>query len=206
MSAAPAPDALGRALAQWRPGYALPRAFHLDAAIHELELEAIWRSSWLYAGVSAQAAAPGDYFRIEVGEDSIVVVRDHDGALHALHNTCRHRGTPVCSERSGHVRRWVCPYHQWSYDLDGVLLGAGGMEAELDRSEYGLHRAGIAEIGGLIFVFAGAPARMPEDAQAELRAALAPQGIDRAAVAHSIDYHVAANWKLVWQNNRECWH
>ena len=80
------------------------------------------------------------------------------------------------------------------------------MEAELDRSEYGLHRAGIAEIGGLIFVFAGAPAWMPDHAQAELRAALAPQGIDRAAVAHSIDYEVAANWKLVWQNNRECWH
>jgi len=203
----PAPPALVRALAERLPGHALPRAFHCDASIHELELSAIWRSSWLYAGVTAQAAAPGEFFVVGAGEDSIIVVRDDSGRVHALHNTCRHRGTPVCSERSGRARRWVCPYHQWSYALDGALLGAGGMDAELDRSRHGLHRAGVAEIGGLIFVWPGVGAPPPlGDAELELRAALAPQGIDRAKVAHAIDYRVAANWKLVWQNNRECWH
>src|SRR5581483_11000182 len=71
---------------------------------------------------------------------------------------------------------------------------------------YGLHRAGVAEIGGLIFVWLGPQPRPLGGAEADLRAALAPQGIDRARVAHRIDYSVAANWKLIWENNRECWH
>ena len=106
-------------LAEHRPGHALPRAFHVDPDIHAHELDAIWRASWLFAGVSAQAREPGDFFAFELGDDSIIVVRDDDGELHALHNTCRHRGMPVCAEHAGSARRWVCPYHQWSYALDG---------------------------------------------------------------------------------------
>lgn len=204
MSAPPA--ALARALAEQRPGHALGRAFHVDPAIHAHELAAIWRRSWLFCGASAQAPQAGDYFTFALGEDSIVVVRDDAGALHALHNTCRHRGMRVCADGAGHARRFVCPYHQWSYGLDGALLGAGGMDAEIDRSDYGLQRAAVAELGGLVFVWAGPDPQPLGAAQGALEAALAPQGLARARVAHRIDYHVAANWKLIWQNNRECWH
>jgi Rieske 2Fe-2S family protein len=199
---------LSAALAEHRPGHALPRSFALDPDIHARELDAIWRASWLFAGVSAQAREPGDFFCLALAAgDSVIVARGEDGGLRALHNTCRHRGMPVCGEESGHARRWVCPYHQWSYALDGRLLGCGG--EELDPDEYGLHRAVVAEVGGLVFVWLGTSGAQPvpvDDAWRELRAALGAQGIDRARVAHHIDYDVCANWKLVWENNRECWH
>ena len=196
------------ALAEHRPGHALPRAFAVDPDIHARELDAIWRASWLFAGVSAQAREPGDFFSLQLAAgDSVIVARGEDGELRALHNTCRHRGMPVCADQEGHARRWVCPYHQWSYALDGRLLGCGG--EELDVEEYGLRHAGVAEVGGLVFVWLGTSGVEPgpvDGAWRELRAALSAQGIDRARVAHRIDYDVRANWKLVWENNRECWH
>ncbi|HEY6526995.1 MAG TPA: aromatic ring-hydroxylating dioxygenase subunit alpha [Solirubrobacteraceae bacterium] len=196
------------ALAEHRPGHALPRAFAVDPDIHARELDAIWRASWLFAGVSAQAREHGDFFSLQLAAgDSVIVARGEDGELRALHNTCRHRGMPVCADQEGHARRWVCPYHQWSYALDGRLLGCGG--EELDTEEYGLRHAGVAEVGGLVFVWLGTSGVEPgpvDGAWRELRAALSAQGIDRARVAHRIDYDVRANWKLVWENNRECWH
>jgi Rieske 2Fe-2S family protein len=201
-----APPVLARTLAEHEPWHALPRAFHVDPEIHEQELEAVWRASWLFAGVSARASEPGEYFLFALGDDSMIIVRDGGGRLHALHNTCRHRGMPVCAEPSGRARGWVCPYHQWSYALDGALLGCGGAQDDLDRSQHGLRRAAVAEIGGLIFVWVGPDPQPFGEAEAALGAALAPQGLAGARVAHTIDYRVAANWKLVWQNNRECWH
>ena len=189
-----------------RPGHALPRAFAIDPDIHSFELDAIWRSSWLFAGPSCQAAEPGDFVRFDVGDDSTVLVRDESGQLHALHNTCRHRGMPICPQQSGAVKRWVCPYHQWSYGLDGRLLGCGRMEEQLEPTEYGLHRAAAMEIGGLLFVCLRPGPPFPRDAADQLSLALAPQGLHRAKVAHQINYEVRANWKLVWENNRECWH
>jgi Rieske 2Fe-2S family protein len=200
------PSALEAALAQYHDGFALPRSFQLEPSIYAYELETIWRASWLYAGVTAQAASPGDFFCFDVGDDSLVIVRGEDGALHALHNTCRHRGYPICADATGTVKRWVCPYHQWSYALDGRLLGCGGIDDEIVMSDYGLHRAAVAEFGGLIFVWLGPDPQPLGAAETELVAALAPQGLDRGSVAHAIDYAVRANWKLVWENNRECWH
>ncbi len=205
--------ALDAALTAHRPGHALPRAFALDPEIHERELDVIWRASWLFAGVSAQAREPGDFFSLELeAGDSVIIVRGEDGELHGLHNTCRHRGMPVCAQHAGHAQRWVCPYHQWSYALDGTLLGCGG--EDLDPGQYGLRRAPVHEIGGLVFAWLGTSGgggggAVPgplDDAARDLGDALAAQGLDRARIAHVIDYDVHANWKLVWENNRECWH
>jgi len=200
------PQSLRAAREEHRPGHALPRAFALDPAIYAYELESIWRRSWLYAGAGAQALDPGDFFSFQLGDDWILIVRGETGELHALHNSCRHRGTLICSSHSGRVRRWVCPYHQWSYGLDGSLLGSGGMDDELEGDDYGLHRAAVAELGGLVFVWPGPDPEPLGGAAAQLAAALAPHGLDRAKLAHQLDYEVAANWKLVWENNRECWH
>lgn len=200
-------DSLQAALAQHRPGHALPQAFHTSPEIHAHELDAIWRRSWLLAGVSAQAPEPGDFFSFELGDDSLIVARGQDGVLHALHNTCRHRGMRVCHEAAGQAKHWVCPYHQWSYSLDGRLLGAGGMERELDLSGHDLLSSPVEEVGGLIFVWLdGAEPEPFVAARDALSGALAPQGLDRARVAHTAEYVVRANWKLVWENNRECWH
>ena len=135
-----------------------------------------------------------------------MVVRAEDGNLHALHNTCRHRGMRVCEQAAGNARRWICPYHQWSYALDGRLLGAGGVERELDLSDHDLLRAPLVEVGGLVYIWPGLDPPEPFGAEQSLAGALAPQGLDRARIAHRMEYEVRANWKLVYENNRECWH
>jgi glycine betaine catabolism A len=136
-----------RTLAEHRAGHSLPQALYLDTAVYAHELETIWRRSWLFAGLSVQARTPGHFFRFTLGDDSILIVRGEDGALCALHNTCRHRGMRVCDSDSCSAKRWVCPYHQWSYALDGTLIGAGGMEREVDLADHGLLRAPVIEVG-----------------------------------------------------------
>ncbi len=200
-------SALAEALAAHRPGHALAREFHTDASIYDEEIARIWRRSWLFAGFSLEAPSQGDFFSFVLGDDSLLLVRAQDGELHALHNTCRHRGSRVCDQAAGNTTRWVCPYHQWSYALDGTLLGAGGLERELDLSDHDLVRAPVVEVGGLVYVWLGLGAPEPfGGAERALGGALAQQGLDRARIAHRVDYAVNANWKLVWENNRECWH
>jgi glycine betaine monooxygenase A len=199
---------LDRLIAEHKPGHALPREFQTDPGIYQLDLERVWRRGWLFAGHTCQVKSPGDYFVFDLDTDSIIVVRGDDERLHALHNTCRHRGMKVCQAESGHVTRLVCPYHQWSYALNGELMACGGMDkdGDLDRRDFGLHRVHVREVGGLVFVCL-APDPIPfEGAAQALGALLAPQGFERAKVAATRTYEVRANWKLVWENNRECWH
>jgi glycine betaine catabolism A len=199
---------LDRLIAHHKKGFALPREFQTDPGLYQLDLERIWRRGWLFAGHTCEVQRPGDYFVFDVDSDSIIVIRGDDGRVNALHNTCRHRGMKVCSADAGHVARLLCPYHQWSYARDGALVACGGMDrdGDLDRADFGLHRAHVREVGGLIFVcLAEAPTSF-DGAERELAPMLRPQGLERARVAATRRYEVRANWKLVWENNRECWH
>jgi len=209
MATAEARALLDRLIAEHEAGHALPREFQTDPGIYQLDLERIWRRGWLFAGHACQVKRPGDYFVFDVDTDSVIVIRGDDEKIHALHNTCRHRGMKVCQAESGHAARIVCPYHQWSYARNGDLVACGGMDrdGDLDRRDYGLHRAHVREVGGLVFVCLAAADPVPfEPAAQDLAPLLAPQGFERAKVAAVRDYEVRANWKLVWENNRECWH
>src|SRR5262249_7746040 len=121
-----------------RKGWSLRREFYCDEAVYQLEIDRIWRQGWLFAGHSCQIPEPGDYFTLDLDTDSIVLIRADDGFVRALHNVCRHRGSLLVSEPCGHLRRFVCPYHQWVYDRDGALLACRGMHEDLDRSQFGL--------------------------------------------------------------------
>ena len=123
---------------QSRPGYALPQAFYHDPELYRAEIDAIWRRGWLFAGHSCEIPGAGDYSVFEVDTDPIVVVRREDGTVGAMHNVCRHRGSLVVTQPCGHSRVFVCPYHQWTYGLDGRLLAARHMPAGLDTSTLGL--------------------------------------------------------------------
>lgn len=196
-------------VAQRRPGFALQREFSTDSRIHALDLERIWRRGWLFAGHSCEVARPGDYLTFDVDVDSVLVIRGDDGRLHAHHNTCRHRGMKICQSERGHAgKALVCPYHQWAYGRDGRLLACGGMDrdGDLDPREFGLHPVHVKEVGGLVFVSLARDPMPFEPAARALGPMLAAQGLDRAKVAAIRSYEVRANWKLVWENNRECWH
>jgi Rieske 2Fe-2S family protein len=199
---------LVRLISEHKPGYALQREFQTDPGIYQLDLDRIWRRGWLFAGHTCQVKQPGDYFVFDVDTDSIILIRGDDERIHALHNTCRHRGMKVCQAESGHVGRIVCPYHQWSYTRHGELAACGGMDTDgdLDRRDFGLHRVHVHEVGGLIFVSLAQDPIPFEEAERSFGALLRPQGFERAKVAATRSYEVRANWKLVWENNRECWH
>lgn len=189
-----------------RPGWSLPREFYFDEEIYQRDLATVWRRGWLFAGHSCEVPKAGDYMTLAVDTDSIVVMRGSDGVVRAFHNVCRHRGSQLCSEDHGHASRLVCPYHQWTYGNDGKLLACRGMPDDLDKGQFGLHPVHAREAGGLIYISLAAEPPDFEPAQELLGGAFKPQGLERAKVAKIVDYQIPANWKLVWENNRECYH
>ena len=192
-------------LAECRPGWALPGQFHSDETVYRADLDRVWRTGWLFAGHTCEIPKPGDYFTLQVDADSLIVIRGSDGSVHALHNVCRHRGSTICDAATGHVSRLVCPYHQWAYGLNGDLLACRGMH-DLDKSQFGLKQVHLREAGGLIYLSLAADPPTFEPAHKLLDPIARPHGFDRAKVAKAVDYLVKANWKLVWENNRECYH
>ena len=197
---------LDKHLKHYRAGHGLPRSFYHDLDLYQAELDLIWRRGWLFAALTCEIPNPGDYVTYDIAGDSILIVRRADGSIGAMHNVCRHRGSLVATSPIGQAVRFMCPYHQWTYDLDGTLLTCRGMPDTLDRSTLGLKPVHVREMAGLIYInFAGSP--IDFEAAAELMQPMAqPQGFDRARAAYSVDYDIPANWKIVWENNRECYH
>ena len=192
-------------LAAYRPGWSLPRPFYGHETVYRADLEQIWRKGWLFAGHACEIRNPGDWLTLQVETDSLIVIRGEDGAVRALHNVCRHRGSQIVAPGRGSTKRLVCPYHQWTYDTKGALTFCRGMH-ELDKAQFSLKKVQCEVVEGLIFIsLAENPA--PFAAARELMAPyLKPQGLERAKVAKQVDYEIHANWKLVWENNRECFH
>src|SRR5437867_11445392 len=200
------PPAIEALIARCRPGWSLPREFYSDEPVYRADINRIWRRGWLFAGHACEIPKPGDYFTLEVDTDSIIVIRGEDGAIRGLHNVCRHRGSLICTKPAGHYKRLVCPYHQWTYGLDGSLLACRGMPDDLDKPQFHLKKVHVQEVDGLIYLsLADAPPEF-EQASQLISSFAGPQGFPRAKVAKAVDYLVKANWKLIWENNRECYH
>jgi phenylpropionate dioxygenase-like ring-hydroxylating dioxygenase large terminal subunit len=189
-----------------RAGGPLERAFYVAPEIFAADTDRILRRHWLFAGPGCSIPKPGDWFTWSVAGDSVIVLRDQQGAIRAYYNTCRHRGSRICREETGHATSLVCPYHAWAYGLDGRLLVNIDKEFGIDRAGIALHKVQVREVEGLIFL---SLADNPPDfrpIERDVAHRLRPHGLNRAKVAHAIDYTVRANWKLVFENNRECYH
>ncbi|MBM3821942.1 MAG: aromatic ring-hydroxylating dioxygenase subunit alpha [Verrucomicrobia bacterium] len=200
------PPVLTDLLQRQPPGHSLLAPFYSDPEVYRADLELIWKRQWIFAGHECEIPEPGDYFSVPVGEDSILVLRDEQGGVRALHNLCRHRGSLICDQPCGQLHKLVCPYHRWVYSLDGSLLHAPGMQEELPREDLGLISVPARAVEGLIY-FCLNPAPPEFDEAALVMGSVArPQGLRQAKVAKAVDYLVGANWKLVWENNRECYH
>jgi glycine betaine catabolism A len=189
-----------------REGFALPQPFYVDPDYFRLDMEMIWYREWLFVGHDCEVAKPGAFFTVQVGGYPVVVVRDLKGKIRAFHNTCRHRGSRVCSADRGEAVRLVCPYHQWSYDLDGRLLFARQVGEGFDKQAFGLKPVACESVGGYVYICL---ADDPPDF-APYRELAAPylerHRLRDAKIAHESTIVEKGNWKLIWENNRECYH
>jgi Rieske 2Fe-2S family protein len=187
-----------------KPGHTLPRTFYTSEEAYQFDLDLIWYKDWLFAGHDCEIAKPGSWFTMQVGAYPVVVLRD--GVVRAFHNTCRHRGSRVCTADRGTAGKLVCPYHGWTYDLDGKLAYARDMGTEFDPSQHGLKPIACESSGGYIFICL---ARTPPDFAAfggNMAPYFAPHHLADAKIAHENTIVENGNWKLVWENNRECYH
>src|SRR2546423_431830 len=139
-------------IAAQEPGWALERPFYTDPALFEVELEWLFFRQWLYAGHESRIPNPGDYFTYQVGQEPLFLICGDDGEVRALFNICRHKGSRICLEKCGTVRKLVCPYHKWVYERDGRLLHARYMPDDFDRAAFSLRPAQVHLYDGLIFV------------------------------------------------------
>jgi Rieske 2Fe-2S family protein len=176
--------------------------------LFEHERRRLLQRHWHCVGHYSQVSEPGDFFTTEICGESIILVRGADGELRGLLNVCRHRGSRVCTEAAGRARGggFTCPYHAWSYALDGSLRAAARMPPGFERAGYGLKRLHTRVLEGLIFVsFAAEPLGL-EHVEEVLAGTARVYGWAQARVAHRETYAVAANWKLAVENYMECYH
>jgi Rieske 2Fe-2S family protein len=195
------------ALLRARPaGHSLPQALYADADAFEFDMAAVFARSWLFAGFEAEVRKPGDYISITIGRWPVLIVRDRDGALRAFHNSCRHRGSILCQPGSGNAPRIVCPYHRWTYGLDGRLLAASRMPDDFRKADHGLRPVHLAAIAGVILICLAETPPDIETMRRELTPLLAPHDLAHAKLAARATLVEQANWKLVMENGRECYH
>jgi Rieske 2Fe-2S family protein len=193
-------------LAEYKPGFSLAQPFYTDDAVFRAEWDAIWQQQWLFAGNTAQVPQPGDYFLYQLQHESVIIIRGNNGNVYAHYNTCTHRGSAICLQEKGNAAKLVCPYHQWVFDKDGTLLNARMMPGDFCKEEYNLRPVQVQVAEGLIFICL---ADTPPDFTAirkSLTPYLKPFIIQEAKVACIKNYRLRANWKLVAENFRECYH
>ncbi len=181
--------------------------FYCDDDVFAMDMEKIVSRKWLLIDHVSRIPEPGQFFLYEVGQESIIIIRDNDMKVNALFNVCRHRGSVICLEKQGKRNRLTCPYHAWTYGLDGSLQAARLMPEDFNAKEHGLHPCHIRVYHGFIFLNLS-PGEEPEFDQEF--AAFEPQldfhGFADAKIAHKQSYPTDGNWKLVVENFFECYH
>jgi len=199
----------------------LPSSWYYDEAIYRQEKERIFCREWFCAGREEELPAPGDYRVLDIAGESILLVRNRELQLRAFYNVCRHRGARLCRTDDAPTpglavpggviagRSIICPYHQWSYDLNGQLIAAPhlGNLPGFDKTSIRLYPVGVECWGGFIFLYlTPAEAKPLADQLGPIPARTARYPLAQLRIGHSIRYEVAANWKAICENYNECYH
>lgn len=193
-------------LGKRKPHHTLPQDFYTDADIFAYDMEAIFHRTWLMVGFVVELPEPGSWFALTIGRSPIVLLRNRANEIVGFHNSCRHRGAQICADGHGKAQRLVCPYHQWTYDLQGALLGATRMGADFDREPLALTPVRVEVVAGCIYVSLHDDAPDFAPFRRALAPMLAPHRLLDAKLAASSTITEHANWKLVMENGRECHH
>lgn len=189
-----------------KSGHSLPQSFYTADAMFEADLALLRRDMWLMADHESRIPAAGDFFTFELGTDSIIIARSKNGGIHAFHNVCRHRGSRLCASGTGHASRITCPYHNWTYDLEGRLIAARDMPEDFSKADHGLIPVAVGVCEGIIFVCLSDNPPSFDEFTRRLQPIMAPYSLGRTKVAGRLALPNAANWKLVVENFFECYH
>ncbi|MGH9176659.1 MAG: aromatic ring-hydroxylating oxygenase subunit alpha, partial [Vicinamibacterales bacterium] len=187
----------------------LPARVYTDPEWFAAEMDRIFAGMWLGACRIEQIASRGDFVRRDVAGASVLIVGDGQGSARAFHNVCRHRGTRLCDRENGSFAGSIqCPYHGWTYDLQGRLIGAPQMD-EVEgfrRDQYPLHAVACDVWDGHVFInMAGSPSPLT-DHLGQLPSRFVPWRMTELRMVRRVEYDVKANWKLIVQNYNECLH
>jgi Rieske 2Fe-2S family protein len=186
----------------------LPGAAFTDPGVLEWERANLLRGGWVCAGHVDQVRERGQYVKVDVAGESVLIVGDDDGLPRAFLNTCRHRGARLVYLPEGRLRRLQCPYHAWTYGFDGSLRSApftDGLE-DFDPACFALHAVRLAVVEGLILLDLSGEAPAPHEHVGDLAPHFARYRLAELRRAHKIVYDVGANWKAIAENYSECLH
>jgi glycine betaine catabolism A len=193
--------------------YGLPQPCFVSAELLEREINQLFSTHWICAGPVPQKSVLGPAnpcFLFELGERSVIVVPDDNGSVRAWHNVCRHRGTRIIAESCSHLKNGMiqCPYHAWTYDTSGALIGAPNMMETpgFDKSRMGLFPVRSGTWGNYVFLALSDKAGEFEQFIRPLENRLHNYAIGQLQVRSTLNYDVHANWKLIFQNYSECYH
>jgi len=189
----------------------LPSSWYFEPEQYRRELEAIWWQGWLCVGREDEWPATGSYRIVGVGGQQILIARAATGVLHAFHNTCRHRGSLLCETLAGTFRqsRIVCPYHAWTYSLEGRLTHTprNPQTPDFKLQDHSLYQVALQTHAGFVFInLAAEPGTDLEQQLAQELKCLANWPLDELALAHREVHTVNCNWKVFWENFLECYH
>ena len=192
----------------------LHRDFYFSDRIFEEEQERIFWSEWFCAGRDEDLPTPGDYVSLDIAGESILVVRTREASLAAYYNVCRHRGSRLVTELKGSLAGSIrCPYHAWTYNLDGSLRTAPYLDEQngFTRAELGLHPVGLGSWGGFFFLNLSPSEASSRGYDLEAQLGSVPERVRRYPLAElrsarRLVYEVHANWKVLLENYNECYH
>ena len=199
-------DDIASLIASRKAGHTLDQAFYRDPDIFELDMDVL-AHKWTLIDHASRLPKKGDYLVVDLGAaDSYIIVRGNDDQIRGFHNVCRHRGSRLCDSGEGHTSLFVCPYHSWSYRLDGSNKAAREMPPEFDGNTHGLVEVGVRVMHGLIFLSPEGDEKAFDASYGSFGDVLDFHGIGQARIAAQRSYPTAANWKLVVENFLECYH
>ena len=200
------PHVIGKLFAARQRGHSLPQQLYCSDEAFVFDMHAIFRPAWLMIGFEIELPRPGSWMAVMIGPWPILLTRDRAGTLHGFHNSCRHRGARLCALGAGASARIVCPYHRWTYELSGELVHAARMPRSFNPADHALGAIHVRSVGGVICICLAEEAPPFDDFEAGLAPLLGPHQLDRAKVAFESTLVEKANWKLVMENARECYH
>ena len=189
-----------------KTNYSLDQEFYVSQHIFDLDVKNIFSKQWVFVGHISRIPNYGDYFLFNIGKESIIIIRDKDNAVHAHYNVCRHRGSQICLENEGNSKVLICPYHAWTYNINGSLKGARLMDKDFNKNDWHLHKCNSKIFEGLIFINLSEHPNDFEEFIAPTKKFIEFHGLADAKIAHRQYYPTDGNWKLTLDNFHECYH